>query len=143
MFGPSLMVAPLFTGQQKRSVYLPKGDWFDFWTGRKYAGGRRIEVDNPLDEIPVFVKGGSLLPLAEPVEYVTPPTELAVTVRVYGPKPRPFVLYEDDGVTFDFERGVQNRVVLTWDGSSGSVTKTGGYHGPSRYKIVGWTQPGN
>ncbi len=112
MFGPSLMVAPLFAGQTRRSVYLPKGDWYDFWTGAKYAGGRNIDIEKPVEQIPVFVKSGTLLPLAEPVEYVAPTTEFALTVRVYGAKPKPFVLYEDDGVTFDFEKGVQNRVTL-------------------------------
>jgi len=87
MLGPSLMVAPLFTGQKKRAVYLPEGDWYDFWTQRKYAGGCRIEIEKPVDEIPVFVRGNSLLPLAEPVEYVTQQTQFELTIGVYGEKP--------------------------------------------------------
>jgi alpha-D-xyloside xylohydrolase len=58
-------------------------------------------------------------------------------------KPAPFVLYEDDGVTFDFEQGQQNRIELRWDGQTGRTTKTGNYSGPSRYKIVQWTKAGN
>jgi alpha-D-xyloside xylohydrolase len=142
LLGPSLMVAPLFAGQPRRSVYLPKGDWYDFWTGAKCAGGRSIDVQEPLEQIPVFVKGGTLLPMAEPVEYVAPTTEFALTVRVYGAKPQPFVLYEDDGVTFDFEKGQQNRITLSWNGSAGAVSKTGGYTGPGRYKILKWTPQG-
>ena len=138
MLGPSLMVAPLFTGQTTRSVYLPKGDWYDFWTHAKYSGGRRMEIEKPGDEIPVFVKGDTLLPLADPVECVKPDTEFAVTVQVYGPKPRKCVLYEDDGTTFDFEKGVQNRIVLRWDGQTGAASKTGNYTGPSRYRIKNW-----
>jgi alpha-D-xyloside xylohydrolase len=138
MLGPSLMVAPLFTGQKKRMVYLPEGDWYDFWTQRKYAGGRRIEVEKPVDEIPVFVKGDSLLPLAEPVEFVAPRTQFDLTIGVYGAKPRKYFLYEDDGVTFDFEKGQQNRIELKWDGQAGATSKTGDYGGPSRYKIIGW-----
>ena len=78
-----------------------------------------IDVEKPVEQIPVFVKGGTLLPVAEPVEYVAPTTEFALTVRVYGANPQPFVLYEDDGVTLDFEKGVQNRVTLSWNGSVG------------------------
>ena len=142
MFGPSLMVAPLLTGQKKRSVYLPEGDWYDFWTHAKYAGGRRIDVEKPQEEIPVFVKGETLLPLAEPVECVEPQTEFAMTIQVYGTKPRKTILYEDDGVTYDFEKGKQNRIELSWDGQTGTTRKTGNYQGPSRYKIVRWTKAG-
>ncbi len=80
--------------------------------------------------------------MAEPIEYVAPTTEFALTVRVYGANPQPFVLYEDDGVTLDFEKGVQNRVTLSWNGSAGTVSKSGNYTGASRYKIVGWTRVG-
>ena len=138
MLGPSLLVAPIFTGQKKRTVYLPEGNWYDFWTQRKYPGRRRIEIEKPVDEIPVFVKGNSLLALAKPVECVTPQTEFAVTVQAYGSKPRKIVLYEDDGVTFNFEKGRQNRIELSWNGQIGTTSKTGDYTGPSRYKITNW-----
>ena len=139
MLGPSLMVAPLLTGQTRRSVYLPKGDWYDFWTRQQYTGGRRVDIEKPVDQIPVFVRGDCLLPLAEPVECVKPETQFEIRVGVYGSKPPKFVLYEDDGVTFDFEKGQQNRITLNWDGKSGAVEKSGAYRGPSRYKIIEWT----
>ena len=104
----------------------------------KYAGGRKIEIEKPVDEIPVFVKGGSLLPLAKPVEFVMPQTQFELTVGVYGEKPAKYFLYEDDGVTFDFEKGQQNRIELTWDGQRVAASKTGDYSGPSRYKVIGW-----
>jgi alpha-D-xyloside xylohydrolase len=143
LFGPSLLVAPLFTGQTKRQVYLPAGDWYDFWTHEKFAGGRKIEVSKPLEQIPVWVKGGTLLPLAEPVECVTSATEFALTVHAFGAKPSPFMLYEDDGVSFDFEKGKQNRLELRWDGQTGQATKSGDYTGPSRYKILRWNKDGD
>ena len=139
LLGPSLMVAPLFTGQTKRSVYLPEGDWYDFWTHERLTGGRAVEVEKPREQIPVFVKGGSLLPLAKPVEFVTPQTRFEVTVHAFGAKPQEFLLYEDDGVTFDFEQGKQNQVVLRWDGSKGTVQRTGGYTGAPRYVVEGWS----
>ncbi|MCE5269020.1 MAG: DUF5110 domain-containing protein [Planctomycetaceae bacterium] len=138
LFGPSLMVAPLWTGEKKRTVYLPQGDWYDFWTHEKLSGGRKIEVTKPLDEIPVFVRGNTLLPLAEPVEFVSAQTQFRVTVGVFGAKPRKFVLFDDDGVSLDFEKGVQSRLELSWADGRGTMSTTGGYRGPSRYKIVGW-----
>ncbi|MEN6451893.1 MAG: TIM-barrel domain-containing protein [Thermoguttaceae bacterium] len=138
MFGRSLMVAPLWTGQKKRQVYLPQGDWYDFWTNERLAGGRKIEVEKPLDQIPVFVRANTLLPLAEPVDFVTPQTRFDLSVRVFGSKPEEFTLVEDDGVSLDFEKGGQNRITLGWDGHRGAQTMTGGYRGPSRYRIIRW-----
>lgn len=138
MFGPSLMVAPLFTGEKKRTLYLPQGDWYDFWTHEKIAGGRKIEVEKPVDVIPVFVRGGTLLPIAEPVEFVGPKTRFDITVHAFGPKPHGFALDEDDGLSSNFEKGAQNRLELNWDGERGAVTTTGNYRGPARYQIIAW-----
>ena len=64
--GESLLVAPVVAGEHDREVYLPAGEWFDFWTGVTLQGGRRLNVSGPLDQIPVFVKAGTLLPFAQP-----------------------------------------------------------------------------
>ncbi len=143
MVGPSLLVAPLFTGQQKRSVYLPKGDWYDMWTLEKFTGPRKIEVSKGIEEIPVFVKGGTLLPLAKPVDFVGAKTTFDVTVTAFGSPTTPFTLYEDDGVSYDYAQGKQNRLGLSWDGDKGAVTRSGGYSGPARYRIVEWKRVGN
>ena len=140
LVGPSLMVAPLFAGQKSRSVYLPAGDWFDFWTGERLVGGRAVEITKPLDQIPVFVKSGTLLPLAKPVESVKLDTCFALTIRVYGNSPAPIALYEDDGVTYDFERGSQNRIELTWNKSAGGQSSSSGhYSGAGRYRVETWS----
>lgn len=136
MCGPSLLVAPMFKGDTARAVYLPAGNWYDFWTGEKLAGGRTIGVTKPLDQIPVFVKGDTLLPLAKPVERFTNNLTYELTVRVYGENPESFVLFEDDGVTNNFAQGHQNQITLTWDGKEIKQQKTGKYSGTARYKIV-------
>lgn len=138
MMGKSLLVAPLFAGKSKRSVYLPKGEWYDFWTHEKHEGSQKIEVEKGIEQIPVFVRGDSLLPLAKPIEYITPETCFEITVHVFGSRPAPFTLYEDDGVSYDFERGKQNRIGLTWEAGKGAEKKSGGYTGPARYKILAW-----
>jgi alpha-D-xyloside xylohydrolase len=68
-------------GEQERDVYLPAGDWYDFFTGKHYEGGtHHVKTD----AIPVFVKGGTLLPVAEPVDYIRTDTCFAITLRAYG-----------------------------------------------------------
>src|SRR5262249_20300911 len=129
---------PMFGGQTNRAVYLPSGDWFDFWTHAKIAGGKTIVVTNGVEQIPLFVKNGALLPLAEPVESVKPDTCFDITINVAGERPANFTLYEDDGVSTAYSRGEQNQIKLHADGDNHSAQRSGNYHGPERYKINGW-----
>jgi alpha-D-xyloside xylohydrolase len=138
MFGASVMVAPLFAGQTERSVYLPPGDWYDFWTHRKYAGSQTITATNQPEQIPLYVKAGTLLPLAAPVEHISADTVFDLTVDRFGPQPADFILYEDDGDSNAFANGKQNQIRLHWDGAGPSAARTGGYQGPPRFRIVKW-----
>jgi len=138
MFGDSMLVAPMFAGEDRRSVYLPAGDWYDFWTHAKISGGKSIPATNGVAQIPLFVKGGSLLPLAEPVEFIKPDTCFEVTVNLVGSQPADFTLYEDDGVTTVQAGAEQNRIVLHAGGGEPSARRSGNYHGPVRFKIIGW-----
>lgn len=140
MFGDSVLVAPMFAGETNRNVYLPAGDWYDFWTHAKITGGKFTEATNGVEQIPLFVKSGALLPLAEPVECVKPDTRFDVAVTVVGEKSADFTLYEDDGLTTAYAKGEQNQIVLHATGDDHSVQQRGNYHGPSRYKITSWKQ---
>ncbi len=138
LFGPSMLVAPLFTGQKQRVVYLPRGEWFDFWTQEKFQGGRKIEISKPLDQIPVFVKANSLVPMAKPVEFIDHGTCFEVSVRVFGETPLDFILWEDDGDSWDYEKGIQNRLTLKWSAEKGGqVVKTGVYS-VKRFEFANW-----
>lgn len=137
MFGPSLMVAPMVEGQAKRSVYFPAGDWFDFFTGESIHGGRRIDISKPLDQLPLYVKANSLLPLAEPVAHIGRETVFKLRIRVYGAHPTAFNLYEDDGETFDYLHGAQDRLELSWSTDGGQARRTGNTS-LKRYEIDRW-----
>jgi alpha-D-xyloside xylohydrolase len=136
MFGDSLLVAPIFAGEGSRQVYLPAGDWFDFWTREKIVGGRTIEISKPFEQIPLFVKSGTLLPLADPVESIQPDTQFDLTINIFGDHPSTFTLYEDDGVSDAFSKGEQNMLML--DAKTQTAKRSGQYHGPDRYKITAW-----
>lgn len=141
LFGPSLLVAPfLFEHKGERQVYLPAGcDWYDFSTGQSYKGGQAITVKAAVDQegienIPLFVKADSLIPLADPVPCVNPDTIFNIRVRAYGPNPAPFELFEDDGVSYNFEKGEENRVYLTLRNGKISTDRSGTYKN-ERYHI--------
>jgi alpha-D-xyloside xylohydrolase len=139
MMGDSILVAPLVAGETERQVYLPEGEWRCFWTHERYEGGRTYTLTPGLERIPVFVKDGTLLPLAKPLPYVSDDAVFDVTVRVYGASPEDFRLYEDDGTSFDYRSGMSNWVRLSWKGQSGTAIREGQY-ASERYRITGWEQ---
>jgi alpha-D-xyloside xylohydrolase len=141
MMGSSIMVAPVFPGQNKKSVYLPKGKWHDFETGKLYEGGKRYEVSKASNEVLAFVKSGSLIPLAKPKQYANDGKPFDITVYQYGSGDAEFVLYEDDGLSYDFaKKNQQNRLFLSKkeDSADISINSQGNYTGPKRYRIIDW-----
>jgi alpha-glucosidase len=106
LFGPDLLVAPVTrSGATHWPVYLPAGSWYDFWTGQRYEGGQSASVETPLGTVPLFARGGSIIPLG-PVMQRTDERPLDdLTFLVYPGAPGACSLYEDDGATQAFRRG--------------------------------------
>ncbi len=106
MAGEYLLVAPLFAGQTSRKVVLPKGKWFDFYTGEYAGDGEVITVTPGLDKIPVYVKDGALIPMMQPRLHAPKKGEkVDLEIRFYGEKSATYRLYDDDGETFNYEKG--------------------------------------
>lgn len=139
MIGDRLMAAPVLAGQARREVYLPAGTWRDFWTGQVHAGPAKIEMDVPLDMVPLFVKDNSLLPLARPTLHTEDAASLEIIVQVFGDGQSPFTLYEDDGQTYGYEHGRFNRLQLAYTAASaaGTARRTGSGDFP-QYRVVEW-----
>ena len=112
MVGENLLVAPLFKGDVTRKVILPKGKWYDFYTGEFVGEGEIITITPGLDKIPVFVKDGGIVPLWPALNTVDG-QKYPLEVRHYGHKPSTYNLYDDDGETFNYEKGEFIRVALT------------------------------
>lgn len=126
MFGPSLLVAPVLRqGQTTREVYLPAGaDWFNYWTEKKLHGGQTVTVQAPIDQIPLFVRAGSILPVGKPVESTHEKQGLA-QVKVYPGADASFTLYSDDGTTYGYEKGAFETTTLHWNNETGKFTVSG------------------
>jgi alpha-D-xyloside xylohydrolase len=106
MAGEYLLVAPLFTGQTTRKVILPKGKWYDFYTGELAGDGSIIAVTPGLDKIPVYVKDGGIIPMMPPLLHAPGAgKKVDLEIRYYGEKPGMYKLYDDDGETFNYEKG--------------------------------------
>lgn len=106
MVGDFLLVAPMFAGSTTRQVLLPPGKWYDFYTGKLAGEAEVIEITPGLSKIPLFVREGGIIPLIPPMLHTPGKAEkLPLTVRVYGQKEASWAVYDDDGETFDYERG--------------------------------------
>lgn len=104
MVGQYLLVAPLFAGETERQVVLPPGKWYDFYTGKLAGEGEVITVSPGLDRIPVYVKEGGIIPMYPPVTKLDN-SKLPLEIRHYGTEAGTFRLYDDDGQTYDYEKG--------------------------------------
>lgn len=123
MFGSAFMVAPVTTPGESREIYLPEGaEWINFWTGRTYAGGQHLTVGAPLDEIPLFIRAGAILPLGPVMEYVRQKPEDPMELRVYPGANGSFTLYEDEGDNYNYEKGSYATIPLTWNDVSRTLT---------------------
>lgn len=138
LMGDHLLVAPLTAAADSREVYLPPGVWHCFWTGRRLEGGRRHTVTPPLEQIPLYVRDNSLLPLAAPLPCVADDARFDLDVRVYGNRPAPFDLHEDDGVSYDYERGIHATLRLEFADGKGTATRSGAYP-VQRHHVRSWT----
>lgn len=111
MVGADILVAPLFKGQKSRTVVLPEGRWYDFWTGELVGESEVITVsdESGKGDMPVFVRNGGIIPMFPAVAGFTGEA-LPVTVRHYGDVSSSYSLYDDDGCSYDYERGAYTRV---------------------------------
>jgi alpha-D-xyloside xylohydrolase len=133
MFGPAFLVAPITDqGATSREVYLPAGaDWYNYWTNEQVKGGQTINVQAPIDTIPLFVRAGTILPLGATVES-THESQAIEQVRVYPGADANLTLFSDDGKTYAYENGAGSLTHLHWNDAARQLTHEG---------AAAWTRP--
>jgi len=142
LFGEDLLVAPVIQpGQTTRKVYLPRGTWFDFRSDRSYTGPITLTVDAPLDAIPIFVRGGAIIPMQQVVEFDHQAPIDPLTFEIYPEGESSREYYEDDGVSLDYQRGVYlHERITAADNNNGITIKTtdlsGEYVPPARSLLL-------
>ena len=109
-------------GAITRTVYLPKATWYDFWTGAKVEGGRRIETDAPLAKLPLYVRAGSIIPMGPTMEWSTEKSADPMEIRVYPGADGDFTLYEDENDNYDYVNGQHATIQLHWDDAAKTLT---------------------
>lgn len=123
LWGPSVLVAPVVEkGATTRRVYLPRGAWYDFWTGERKEGGSQITRTVDLETMPLYVRAGSILPLGPVKQYVSEKVDQPMSVSVYPGADAKFLLYEDDGTSFAYRKGEWMGIEMKWDERQRSLT---------------------
>jgi alpha-D-xyloside xylohydrolase len=123
LYGPAILVNPVTeAGATSRRVYLPKADWYDFWTGAKTPGGKAIDAAAPLERMPLYVRAGSILPLGPDMEWSTEKPADPIELRVYPGADGDFTLYEDEDDSYRYEKGVHATIPIHWDDKSRTLT---------------------
>jgi alpha-glucosidase/alpha-D-xyloside xylohydrolase len=116
LWGRDILVAPVTEkGATSRKLYLPRGVWYDFWTEAKTEGGREIERPVDLATMPLYVRGGSIIPMGPVKQHTSEKVDGPLTLLVYPGADAAFTLYEDDGLTFDYRRGEWMKIHITWN----------------------------
>ena len=113
--------------------YLPKGaDWYDFWTNKRMMGGQTVTLQATLDQVPMFVRAGSILPFGPEMQYVGEKSWDNLELRVYPGADASFVLYEDEGDNYNYEKGVYSTITFQWNDKTHTLTigdRQGSYPG--------------
>ena len=119
LWGPDILVAPVTEkGVASRKLYLPRGLWYDFWTTAPVEGGREIARAVDLATMPIYVRAGAVVPLGPVKQYTEETTTDPLAISVYPGADGSFLMYDDDGTTFDYERGGFIRVKFDWSDRS-------------------------
>ncbi len=150
LFGRAFLVAPVYQYQARsRPVYLPAGaDWYDFHTGVKSAGGQSIDVSAPLARMPLFVRAGSILPVGPDIQYASEKPGAPITLVVFTGADGSFALYEDDGVSYEYEKGQFSYIPIRYDAARGKLiigARTGSFPGMPEERTfrVRWIKDGS
>jgi alpha-D-xyloside xylohydrolase len=112
-----------FAQAKSMKVYLPEGTvWYDFWTNEKISGGQEIVKAITIDEIPLYIKSGSIIPFGPQVQYATEKKWDDLEIRVYGGANGEFTLYEDENDNYNYEKGAYSTITFTWNDAKKVLT---------------------
>ncbi len=148
MFGPAFLVSPVTQPKAtSRDVYLPQSGWTNFWTGETTPAGKRADVSAPQEQIPLFVRAGSIVPFGPDQQFAREKPADQIELRVYRGADGSFTLYEDEGDSYRYEQGAFATIPIKWDDARKTLTlgdRAGEFPGMLKertFRVV-WVRPG-
>jgi alpha-glucosidase len=138
LVGKGLLAAPVLDSGGKRKIYFPGGIWYDYYNGDVIEGPKTISVDKALDEIPVYVRAGTILPVGPVVQYSEQTSDAPLEIHGYPGKNGSFKLVEDDGVSYNYTQGNTRTTAYYWDDATKTLSwkVSGSYSGKNVYKNI-------
>ncbi len=134
LFGSAILVAPVESGKDLIKVYLPEGNWYELFTDRQHKGSTEIVADCPMDKLPLFVRGASIIPMRANSGATTNDHGDTLEIHLYkGDTSNNFLMYEDDGISFDYESGVFSKRMLEYTANENHLSihkQEGNYASP-------------
>jgi alpha-glucosidase/alpha-D-xyloside xylohydrolase len=133
LYGRDLLVAPVVEkGATSRKVYLPKGTWHDFWTKEKHEGGREITRAVDLETTPLFVRAGAIIPMDPVRQYSWEKVDGATELQVYPGADGSFLLYDDDGISFNHRKGAWTAIQMNYSEARKTLSLRAAHGSPKR-----------
>jgi alpha-glucosidase len=138
LVGKGLLAAPVLNAGGKRNIYLPNDTWYDYYTGNVFRGPKTISVDKALDEIPVFVRAGTILPVGPVIQYSEETSNTPLEIHIYPGKNGSFKMVEDDGVSYNYTKSDTRTTAYYWNDKTKTLTWriTGRYSGKNVCKTI-------
>jgi len=122
LFGDAILVAPVESTRFTEDVYLPAGEWYRQSTGEKFEGGKAISADAPLTDLPVFIKAGAIIPMQNVIQSTNEKGDGILEINVwYGKEANSFVYYEDDGSSYDYQKGAYYKQEISFDPTKNNI----------------------
>ena len=140
LWGRDLLIAPIYKpGATSREIYLPAGDWYDWWTNEKSRGGKTISKTVDLSIMPVYVRAGAIIPFDPVRQYTGEKVNEPTAIRIYKGANGQFTLYEDDGISLEYLDGKYTLTHLSWNDKTNVLTiKPAGGNAPEKrtYRVM-------
>jgi alpha-glucosidase/alpha-D-xyloside xylohydrolase len=123
LWGRDMLIAPVYTkGATSRDVYLPAGDWYDWWTHEKQSGGQTVTRKVDLATMPIYVRAGAIIPVDPVRQYMSQKVDAPTTLQVYRGADGTFTMYDDDGTSLDYVKNRGTWTRLIWDDETKHLT---------------------
>ncbi len=123
LWGRDLLIAPVVSqGATSREIYLPQGEWYDWWTKEKRTGGRSVTREVDLATMPIYARAGAIIPVDPVRQYTSQVVDGPTTIDVYRGANGQFTLYDDDGVSLEYLQNKATWTRMTWDDGARRLT---------------------
>jgi alpha-glucosidase len=138
LVGKGLLAAPVLNAGGTRKIYFPDDIWYDYYSGDTIQGPKTISVNKALDDIPVYVRAGTILPVGPVIQYSEQTSDTPLEIHIYPGKNGSFKMVEDDGVSYNYTKGDKRTTTYNWNDGAKTLSweVSGHYSGKNVYKTI-------